>query len=55
MSTKLRIDTKNDFEKYFFKLMNHVAFGKTMKNTKKHRDIKSITTDKTRNQLASRI
>ena len=37
MSTKPRIEAKNDFEKDFFKLVNNGVFGKSMKNERKNR------------------
>ena len=45
MTAELRMKTKNDFGKDFFKLMNNSVLRKTIENVGNHRDIKLVTTN----------
>ena len=53
MTTRLRTEAKNDFEKDFFKLKINTFYGKTMENPRNHRDIRIVTSGKKRSILAS--
>ena len=45
MNAELRMKTKNDVGKDFFKLMNNSVLRKIIENVGNHRDIKLVTTN----------
>ena len=51
MNTKLRKKAKNNFQKYYFRLMNNAVFGKAIENVIKHRDTQIVATERRRNYL----
>ena len=54
-NTEKRTNTKNEFEKGLFKLMNNSAYSKTMENLRKRMNFRLVSNTKGSNMLANQL